>query len=39
VVIDGGRCAGAPSTVVRIVDGHVEVLRAGVISARALTDG
>jgi len=31
VVIDGGRCDGAPSTVVRVVDGAVDVLREGAV--------
>jgi L-threonylcarbamoyladenylate synthase len=36
VVIDGGRCDGAPSTVVRVVEDRVEVLRQGsvVVDAR-----
>lgn len=36
VVVDGGRCEGAPSTVVRVVGDAVEVLREGAIPARAL---
>jgi L-threonylcarbamoyladenylate synthase len=31
VVIDGGRCDGAPSTVVRVEDGAIEVLRQGAV--------
>jgi L-threonylcarbamoyladenylate synthase len=38
VVIDGGRCAGAPSTVVACLDGEVRVLRAGRIAASTIEE-
>lgn len=37
VVVDGGACEGTPSTVVRVVDDAVEVLRAGAIPASDLS--
>jgi tRNA A37 threonylcarbamoyladenosine synthetase subunit TsaC/SUA5/YrdC len=38
VVIDGGRCAGAPSTVVACLAGEVRVLRAGRIAASTIEE-
>jgi L-threonylcarbamoyladenylate synthase len=36
VVVDGGRCAGLPSTVVACVDGAVTILREGCIPTDAI---
>lgn len=34
--VDGGRCDGVPSTVVRVRDGRLEILRAGAVTADRL---
>lgn len=32
IVVDGGRCEGVPSTVVRVVDGSVDIIRQGAVT-------
>jgi tRNA threonylcarbamoyl adenosine modification protein (Sua5/YciO/YrdC/YwlC family) len=38
IVVDGGRCAGAPSTVVACTGEGIAILREGRVSAQAIED-